>query len=84
MIQDPRPGPRCTLLHALLVQLGRGVPSVEVADVDEEVEEFHYGNAATARRICILEGRRARAGGQAGRPPFNSRPTEVNLGKDVK
>ena len=66
----------------LLPLLGHGVSPVEVADVDEEVEEFHYVNAATAarashRRICILEG------WKAGRPPFNSRPTEaeVNLGK---
>ena len=74
-IQD-RPEPRCTVTLALLVQPGFRVPAaVEVADVDEEVEEFHYGNAATARRrICILEGRQSGPpGGQAGHPSIPDR-----------
>ena len=39
------------------------LPVVEVADVDEGVEEFHYVNAALSLCICILE--RGQEGRQA-------------------
>ena len=46
------------------------LPVVEVADVDEGVEEFHYVNAALSVFASLNEGRKA------GRPPFNSFPTD--------
>ena len=57
---------------ALLVSPVEFLPAVEVADVDEGVEEFHYVNAALSLSVfaSLNEGRKA------GRPPFNSFPTD--------
>ena len=60
----------------LLPQLGHGVSPVEVADVDEEVEEFHYVNAATAARAserATAVFASLKAGRQAGHPSIPDR-----------